>query len=352
MNGLSRHIVLTAVSLLASIATVWWTQPNTAAGAVFITSTIIIVFNAFGLILSRVLQPRSNGKETKAVWPILVVLSFPLVSCSGNGVAPVAAPVAALGVPLGVPLGGSNKAGGSGSSPSASSKPTYMPQPPSSSSRVNTAIGGSGSTVAAMPQLRPARAFLKAESIPPVGVGAYGVLALRSKPTSASRGRLMMACQAFLASLPPQNTLPASVKVNDQMLTIWPLTTVGPSTPQGNDCSYLLDNYDLYGGISAIQDAVRQDRRLDGRGPFLIGWSPSENRGRPDAVVLILDMSPMDSQTSFDDAFTFWQYKIVESPMLWRNGFSAERLRLALRDFADHHGQNILFGLKLWGKES
>ncbi|HJS87290.1 MAG TPA: hypothetical protein VJ779_17690, partial [Acetobacteraceae bacterium] len=85
-----------------------------------------------------------------------------------------------------------------------------------------------------------------------------------------------------------------------------------------------------------------------GRGPFLIGWSPSNMRGVPDAIVLIVDMSDFESQQSFDEAFLFWQRKIVEDPQLWRSGFSLERVRLAVRDFVDHYGKSIEAAIKIW----
>ena len=69
---------------------------------------------------------------------------------------------------------------------------------------------------------------------------------------------------------------------------------------------------------------------------------------RPDAVVLIVDMSGLESQASLNDAFRFWQQKVVEDPSLWRNGFSLESLRLAIRDFADHYGESIMGALKFW----
>jgi hypothetical protein len=193
-------------------------------------------------------------------------------------------------------------------------------------------------------QLVPARAFLRAADIPPAGIGAYGVLAFTGRPTPASHARLVMACQSFLASLPGQADLPASIAPAQQMLTIWPID----SPPAGGaDCDALLGHYDLYGGFSAIRDARTQGKTLNGRGPFLIGWSPSASRYVPDAVVLVIDMSDFETQDSFDHAFLFWQQKIVADPALWRSGFAADRIRLAIRDFADHYGSEFLHAFKI-----
>jgi hypothetical protein len=183
---------------------------------------------------------------------------------------------------------------------------------------------------------------LRAANIPPASIAAYGIVALRSKATPASLERLLKVCRSFVSSLPRQNSLPASVPVSDQMLTIWPLDEPDAQQAKLDDCSFALEHYDLYGGISAIQDAEHQNVKLDGQGPFLIGWSPSNTRGIPDKLVLVIDLSSLESQASFDEAFLIWQKKIVQNPELWRGGFSLEQVRLALRDFVDHYGQDVV----------
>jgi hypothetical protein len=191
-------------------------------------------------------------------------------------------------------------------------------------------------------QLVPVRAYLRSSEIPPASIGAYGIVAFRARPTSASRSRLLMACAAYVASIPPQKSVPDSVSVSDEMLTIWPLDD--PSSPEAakDDCNFAIDHYDLYGGDSAIADAEKQGAKFGADGPFLIGWSPANSRGVSDKLVLVVDMSLYDSQDSFDQAFQFWKQKIVEDPTLWRKGFSIDGVRLAIRDFADHYGDTIL----------
>jgi hypothetical protein len=198
--------------------------------------------------------------------------------------------------------------------------------------------------------LQPVRAYLRADAIPPPAIGAYGVVAFRAKPTSANRERLLKVCDSFVAFLPRQETLPRSVSLSDQLVTIWPLEDPASKQAAADKCDFVVDNYDLYGGLSAVRDAERQGAKLDGRGPFLIGWSPSNARGVPNKVVLIVDMSSFESQDSFDNAFLFWQKKIVQNPALWRTGFSIEGVRLAMRDFVDHYGGNILDAIKLVAK--
>jgi hypothetical protein len=193
------------------------------------------------------------------------------------------------------------------------------------------------------------RAYLRAVDIPPPGLAAYGVVAFRAKPTSASRARLLRVCEAFKAYLPRQQSLPSSVALSDQMLTIWPLDDPTASKAQADDCDFVIDHYDLYGGISAMGDAIIQHAKLDGDGPFLIGWSPSNSRGVPDKLVLVVDLSNFDTQESINELFMFWQQKVVENPELWRSGFSLERVRISIRDFADKYGEALVSAFKMVG---
>jgi len=239
--------------------------------------------------------------------------------------------------------------------------PTFVPQAADAEAAVGqgypaatprTTPGPSGGPTAPagpMRELVPTRAYVRATDIPPPGIGAYGVVSFRARPTSATRARLLMTCAAYKAYLPPQMSLPSSVRIGDQMLTIWPLDN--PSAPQAlaDNCSYAIDHYDLYGGISAIRDAERQGAKLDGDGPFLLGWSPSTARGSPNKLVLVIDMSLFASQDSFNQAFLFWQKKVVQSPELWRHGFEIVEFRLAVKDFADQYGSSVIEAIKLGG---
>lgn len=331
MNSVAKHAVLTATSFVVGTFLVWWVEPSTAAGATFLVAGCIIIVNALGAVFWR-----SQSKTLTKIWvgSITAVLLLPQTACETDNPHTLSSQElttinSAIGGGL---LGGLLNATGLGRGAVAGTaigRPTTQP----SDQDIRT-------------PLRPTRAFLSASDIPPTGVGAYGVVALRTLPTPANHDRLMMLCRSFLASLPAQQTLPASVALKDQMITVWPLSSQLPQdAPQ---CDYLISNYDLYGGISAVEDAAGQGHRLNGRGPFLIGWSPSNKRGRPDAIVLVIDMSGFETQASFDDAFRFWQDKVVGDPLLWRQGFRLEQLRLVIRDFADHYGESILGALKFW----
>ena len=247
-----------------------------------------------------------------------------------------------LRAPTAVPPAPTNAPASKSAPIAAPTAPTVAPAPKSAPTAAPSAPIG-----VPVPRLVPARVYLRAADIPPPSIGAYGVVALRSKATPANRERLLRACIAYRASLPPQRTLPGSIPPSNQMLTIWPLDEPDASEAMKDDCDFAVDHYDLVGGILAIQDASRhQGANLEGMGPFLIGWSPSNARGVPDKVVLIFDLSRLESQASFDEAFTIWQKRIVENPTLWVSGFSVTRIRLALRDFVDHYGTDVV---KFWG---
>jgi hypothetical protein len=288
---LKRHAVANGLAALVSIAAVAWLKPQTAGGTGFVVGVIFIVFN-LGAIMFRASKP--TGLKSTIGWIMLCTVSVSISCC---------------GTPRPIPVAATTPAPARG--------------------------------------LRPVSAFLPAGAIPPPGVAAYGIIAFTALPTDASRDRLTKVCLSYLATLPFQNSLPDSVPLSDQMITFWPTRATPPPDP---NCSWLIDNYDLFGGVSAIQDASDQGHPIRGRGPFLIGWSPSTARGVKDAVVLVVDLSPFEAQDSFDQQFEFWRQEIVENPSVWHNGFSTERLRLAIRDFADSHGSEIMSAIKVWGK--
>lgn len=187
--------------------------------------------------------------------------------------------------------------------------------------------------------LTPARAFLKATDIPPAGFGAYGVVSFAALPTTDTRPRLMMICEAFKAHFPRNVDVPQSVPIGDRMLTVWPVRD--PERLRTDDCAVALAQYDLFAAQSAIADAKRQGGQLNGPGPYLIGWSPSHSRGQPDRLVLVVNLSELNTQARINEAFRFWRQRIVDDPELWRRGFSLERLKLSLRDFADRYGEDL-----------
>jgi len=133
------------------------------------------------------------------------------------------------------------------------------------------------------------------------------------------------------------------------MITIWPIYEPNSEKAKADDCDFVVDNYDLNASEAAINDAKRQHATFEGEGPYLIGWSPSDTRGHADKLVLVVDMSVDNNQETIDHHFLFWKNKIVEDPSAWRSGFSVERVRIAIHDFANQYGQDMLDAIKLIG---
>jgi hypothetical protein len=156
-----------------------------------------------------------------------------------------------------------------------------------------------------------------------------------------------MVCNAFVAFFPRKETSTAPLK--DQMITVWPLDNPDAKQAKKDDCDFAVDHYDLNASQAAISDARLQQASFDGEGPYLVGWSPSNARGAPDKLVLVIDMSADNSQALIDQKFLFWKKQIVEDPSRWRNGFSIENVRAAIRIFADQYGQAMLDAIKLVG---
>ena len=197
--------------------------------------------------------------------------------------------------------------------------------------------------------LRPVRAYLRAKEIPPAGAGAYGIVVFQSRSTPASREKLMMVCRSFVAYFPRSET--SDVPIQDQMITIWPLDNPDSAEAKRDDCDNALEHYDLDASEAAITDAHVKRANFDGEGPYLVGWSPSNSRKIPDALVLVIDLSADITQAQIDHKFQFWKNEIVEDPSKWRRGFIADRIRESIRKFADTYGQAMLDAIKLVGEK-
>jgi hypothetical protein len=115
------------------------------------------------------------------------------------------------------------------------------------------------------------------------------------------------------------------------MITVWPIDDPDTEQIKNDDCDYALDHYDLIASEAAISDAQLQRATFEGEGPYLVGWSPSNARGVPDKLVLVIDMSADNNQARIDQKFLFWKKQIVENPSRWRKGFSIKRVRAAIR---------------------
>lgn len=189
--------------------------------------------------------------------------------------------------------------------------------------------------------LTAVRALILPDEMPPSGVAAYGMVAFPALPLAGDRPRFGFVCDAYLSTLVSTEAA-RDVPRDQQMITFWPVT----AHPEGADdpeCGAMIDRYDLKAGLDAIRDAdTGRQQFASRRGPFLIAWSPTASRALPDAVILVIDMSNLESAESFQETFKAWRQKIVDDPKFWQNGFSLEAVRLALRDALDTYGARLV----------
>jgi hypothetical protein len=193
----------------------------------------------------------------------------------------------------------------------------------------------------------PVREYLRAKDIPPPEAGAYGIVVFQSKLTPANKTKLMMVYNSFISFFPRSET--SNVPISDRMITIWPLDDPDADQAKADDCDFILNHYDLNASESAINDARVQHATFDGEGPYLVGWSPSNSRGVPDKLVLVIDMSADNNQTMIDHKFLFWKNEIVEDPSLWRSGWSLDDVRVLIKDLSDRYGEDMLSAIELVG---
>jgi len=188
------------------------------------------------------------------------------------------------------------------------------------------------------------RALIEPEQIPPRDVAGYGIVAFTTRPLPHDIERYKAVCEAYKATLTSVTELPLNTPPSEQMITYWPVTSKNTPEAQRADCAHLVANYALRLGLDAIQDADKQKEGLASRrGPFLIAWAPSDSRFVPDALVLVMDLSTLDTPRSFVEVFQDWRQHITDNPQLWhRNGFDIEAVRRVIRDTFDRYGDGVM----------
>ena len=226
--------------------------------------------------------------------------------------------------------------------------------------RVGAPTGGGKATTGARPyaaptarpsasgapavRLQAVRALIEPKEMPPREVAGYGIVAFTTLALSHDVERYKSVCEAYKATLMSQADLPPDTPLSAQMITYWPIGNKNTPEAQRADCAHLVANYAIRLGLEAIADADKKKEGLASRrGPFLIAWAPSESRLVPDAVVLVMDLSQLDTQRSFVEVFQDWRQHITDNPELWqRGGFNVEAVRRIIRDTFDRYGDGLL----------
>jgi hypothetical protein len=135
------------------------------------------------------------------------------------------------------------------------------------------------------------------------------------------------------------------------MATVWPVDADRSSDelnrmPGTGMCEIAVDHYGLATALQALKDAELAGMVASGIGPFLLAWSPSDDKGKADALVLVTDLSGVTTFRQAQELLLRWSRDIEADPSLWRNGWDLERVRLKVRLWVDDYGPRImaLFG--------
>lgn len=196
------------------------------------------------------------------------------------------------------------------------------------------------------------RAFAGPTQYPPEDFAAYGILAFQSRASSYNRSRHLMICKAYVSNLPHTSEL--KTPTTEQMATVWPMDSdsdarfLNTAPRQSDSCELAVDNYGLVVAKQALKEAELAGVDTTNSGPFLLAWSPSTDKGKPDALVLVSDLSGITTYAQADGIFRNWSGDIESDPNLWTNGWNIERLRVTIRNWVDAHGTKALelFGSK------
>jgi hypothetical protein len=279
--------------------------------------------------------------------------------------APTVAPPAAARERMAPPSAAAPAAPATTLAPPAAT-PAAPPRPPTDGARANGPAGGSGRPAATGPRpyryqpgpataapsaaprpgarVQAVRALIEPAEMPPRELAGYGVVAFTTRALPHDVERYKSVCEAYKATLMAQAELPPDTPLSQQMITYWPIAKKTTPEAQRANCAHMVANYALRLGLDAVQDADKQKEGLASRrGPFLIAWAPSESRFKPDAVVLVMDLSALDGQRSFAEVFQDWRQQITDNPELWqRGGFNVESVRRIIRDTFDRYGDGLM----------
>ncbi len=193
------------------------------------------------------------------------------------------------------------------------------------------------------------RLFTGRESFPPESFAAYGIVAFSTLATSEDKAKYIAICEAFFSAL--LNADDVDAPKSAQMVTVWPVDdrrnpdlpdSLNTTRAEEDSCENAVEFYDIAIARGAIGEAMSTGIDLTGRGPFLLAWAPAAMKGTPDAVVLAADLSDVKTVADAKDVLRIWRDDIERDPALWQEGFSAEKLRIKLRQIVNRYGDGLL----------
>ena len=191
----------------------------------------------------------------------------------------------------------------------------------------------------------PTREFVEQHDYPPLNTAAYGIVAFPQGGTPGQKERMVSICQSYYETfLTPQQV---STPISEQMVTVWPvdssrnLLAISRKSKSQEACDLAVEHYGLKTSLTAISEAELTTKgfNLNGMGPFLLASAPSTQKGKKDTLVLVVDLSQSTNEEQYLDYFRKWRDDIVKNPALWNNGWSLEKVRLAIRSWPIKPGQ-------------
>lgn len=194
--------------------------------------------------------------------------------------------------------------------------------------------------------IRASRIFSGPGQYPPSDFAAYGIVAFPSLAMPSDRDRHVMICEAYVATLP--NASDIEIPRSEQMVTVWPVETNATGErltldPPKSLCDEAVSSYSQLMALRALRLAERLEPVItEGRGPYLLAWSPGNQHGTSEAHILRVDMSRVATHDQALEVFRQWVRDIEGNPELWQRGWSLERLRIVVRDWADDMGRILI----------
>lgn len=197
---------------------------------------------------------------------------------------------------------------------------------------------------------------------PPRDFAAYGILAFKAHSNNSpeSQQRFYNFCRAYLTLTHAQNLKHVStlthkseiieIPTSEQMATVWPVindriaSDLNARNFRNADeiCSVAIKNYDFIMSQQAIKQARAAGAKLDGKGPFLLAWSPSYKKGQTDAIILYRDLSDTYLKEQAQEDLDRWAINIEEDPAFWKNGFTIEGMRIKFQKLLDSAGKPLI----------
>jgi hypothetical protein len=204
-----------------------------------------------------------------------------------------------------------------------------------------------------LPDVRASRIFSGPGQYPPSEFAAYGIVAFQATSADAKEtARYVRICKGFLASIPAASALlKQGIPMKEQMATVWPITDERLATSlnsTANTENRLCEKIVASTNFLASHDAIHKARKitrapsLSGRGPYLIAWSPATTFGKPEAAVLVLDLSNVTTSEGATAIFNEWADKIEMNPQLWKGGWDLKSLKTSIKVWADRWGADVL----------